>query len=111
VTTVLASLFGVGLTSLLTHDQLVDWGWRIPYIFGTLIGPAGLYVRAKIVETREFLEAEKPPTIPIKDLLPLHPIPVLLAFGISIISNSSLSWPTSRPMASSRCTCRHPPGL
>ena len=49
--TVIASLFGVALTSLLTHDQLVDWGWRLPYFFGMLIGPAGLYVRAKVVET------------------------------------------------------------
>jgi len=47
--TVLASLFGVGLTSLLSHDQLVGWGWRLPYFFGMLIGPAGLYVRAKVV--------------------------------------------------------------
>jgi MHS family proline/betaine transporter-like MFS transporter len=87
--TVLASLFGVALTSLLTHDQLVSWGWRIPYIFGMLIGPAGLYVRAKIVETPEFLEAEKPETLPIKDVLRRHPMSVLLALGIAIISNSS----------------------
>jgi MHS family proline/betaine transporter-like MFS transporter len=87
--TVIASLFGIGLTSLLTHDQLVDWGWRIPYFFGMLIGPAGLYVRAKVVETPEFIEAEKPKTMPIKDVLRRHPLPVLLALGISIISNSS----------------------
>src|SRR5580693_8895030 len=65
--TVLASLFGIGLTSSLTHDQLVDWGWRIPYFFGMLIGPAGLYVRAKIVETPDFIKADKPEAIPIKD--------------------------------------------
>jgi MHS family proline/betaine transporter-like MFS transporter len=87
--TVLASLFGLTLTSLLTHEQLVDWGWRIPYLFGMLIGPAGLYVRAKVVETPEFLEAEKPTTIPITDVLRRHPLPVLLALGISILSNSS----------------------
>src|SRR5437016_7609033 len=87
--TAIASLFGVTLTSLLSHDQLVDWGWRIPYFFGMLIGPAGLYIRSKIVETREFIEAEKPPTMPIADLLRRYPLPVLLALGISIISNSS----------------------
>src|SRR5580693_5076874 len=48
--TVLASLFGVSLTSWLSHDQLVSWGWRIPYIFGLLIGPAGLYVRSQVVD-------------------------------------------------------------
>jgi MHS family proline/betaine transporter-like MFS transporter len=87
--TALASLFGVALTSLLTHDQLVGWGWRIPYFFGMLIGPAGLYVRAKVVETAEFIEAEKPETMPIMDLLRRQPLPVLLSLGISIISNSS----------------------
>jgi MHS family proline/betaine transporter-like MFS transporter len=87
--TAMASLFGVALTSLLTHDQLVGWGWRIPYFFGMLIGPAGLYVRAKVVETAEFIEAKKPETMPITDLLRRHPLPVLLALGISIISNSS----------------------
>jgi MFS transporter, MHS family, proline/betaine transporter len=87
--TVLASLFGVLLTTLLTHRQLVDWGWRIPYIFGMLVGPAGLYIRAKVVDTPEFLEAEKPPTIPVADLLRRHPLPVLLGLGVSIISNSS----------------------
>jgi MHS family proline/betaine transporter-like MFS transporter len=87
--TVLASLFGLSLTTLLSHEQLVDWGWRIPYVFGMLIGPAGLYVRAKVVETPEFLEAEKPATMPISDVLRRHPLPVLLALGISIISNSS----------------------
>lgn len=87
--TALASLFGVTLTTLLSHQQLLDWGWRIPYVFGMLVGPAGLYIRAKLVETPEFLEAEKPPTIPIADLLRRHPIPVLLGLGISIISNSS----------------------
>ena len=89
IITLLASLFGVTLTSLLSHDQLVSWGWRIPYVFGMLIGPAGLYVRAKIVETSEFIEAEKPKTMPLKILLRRHPVPVLLGLGISIISNSA----------------------
>jgi MFS family permease len=87
--TVLASLFGVTLTTLLSHEQLVDWGWRIPYVFGMLVGPAGLYIRAKMVETPEFLEAEKPETIPIADLLRRYPLETLLALGISIISNAS----------------------
>ena len=87
--TVLASLFGVMLTTLISHQQLVDWGWRIPHFVGMLVGPAGLYLRAKMVETPEFAEAELPPTIPISDLLRRHPLPVLLALGISIISNSA----------------------
>ena len=86
---VIVSLFGVALTTLLTHQQLVDWGWRIPYVFGMLVGPAGLYIRSRIVETPDFVDAEKPETMPISDLLRRHPLPVLLALGVSIISNSS----------------------
>ncbi|HEV2099036.1 MAG TPA: MFS transporter [Stellaceae bacterium] len=87
--TALASLFGVVLTTLLTHQQLIDWGWRVPYFFGMLVGPAGLYIRSKIAETPEFVEAELPEAVPISDLLHRHPVPVLLSLGISIISNSS----------------------
>ena len=89
IISVIVSLFGLTLTTLLTHQQLIDWGWRIPYVFGLLVGPVGLYIRARMAETPEFLEAAKPPTVPIGELLHRHPISVLLAFGISIISNSS----------------------
>ena len=89
IVSVIVSLFGVTLTSLLTHQQLVEWGWRIPYVFGLLLGPVGLYIRSRMAETPEFLDATKPPTVPIGELLRRHPIPLLLALGISIISNSS----------------------
>src|SRR5437763_3991620 len=87
--TVLASLFGVTLATVLSHERRVEWGWRIPYVFGMLVGPAGLYIRSKLVETPEFLKAEKPETIPISDLLRRYPLEVVLALGISIISNAS----------------------
>ncbi len=87
--TALASLFGLGLTTLLTHDQLLSWGWRIPYFFGMLVGPAGLYIRSRLEETPEFLASEKVETIPFRELLSKHPLPVLLGIGFKIISNSS----------------------
>jgi MHS family proline/betaine transporter-like MFS transporter len=89
IISVIVALFGVTLTTLLTHEQLVDWGWRIPYVFGLLVGPAGLYIRSRMQETPEFLDAAKPQSMPIGDLLRRQPIPVLLALGASIISNSS----------------------
>jgi MHS family proline/betaine transporter-like MFS transporter len=89
IISIIVSLFGVTLTTLLTHQQLVDWGWRIPYVFGLLVGPAGLYIRSRMTETPEFLQAQKPETVPIGDLLRRHPLPVLLALGLSIVSNAS----------------------
>ena len=89
IISVIVALFGLALTTLLTHQQLVDWGWRIPYVFGLLVGPAGLYIRSRMVETPEFLGAIKPPAVPISELFHRHPMQVLLAVGASIISNSS----------------------
>jgi MHS family proline/betaine transporter-like MFS transporter len=89
IVSVIVSLFGVTLTTQLTHEQLIDWGWRIPYIFGLLVGPAGLYIRSRIEETPDFLEAQKSQRVSISDLLHRQPISVLLALGASIVSNSS----------------------
>jgi MFS transporter, MHS family, proline/betaine transporter len=88
LTALVASAFGVVLTSALAPDQLLDWGWRLPFFFGLLIGPVGLYIRSRMAETPEFTAAE-PAKTPIKTLLAEHPVPVLLAIGASIISNSS----------------------
>jgi MFS transporter, MHS family, proline/betaine transporter len=85
---VLASLFGVVLTTALTADQLNAWGWRIPYVFGLLIGPIGLYIRRHVDETPEFLAAEATST-PVRDVLGHQWGRVLLAIGIAVVSNSS----------------------
>src|SRR6266567_1166902 len=58
MTSIIASLFGLVLTSELSHQQLLDWGWRVPYVFGLLVGPAGLYIRSRMAETPEFLDAQ-----------------------------------------------------
>jgi MFS transporter, MHS family, proline/betaine transporter len=85
---VIVALFGIVLTTQLTHEQLVDWGWRVPYFFGLLVGPAGLYIRSRVSETPEYLNA-KTKTVPVRELLNRQPVQVLLALGASIISNSS----------------------
>lgn len=52
--TLLASAFGAVLTSALTQPQLESWGWRIPFLFGMLVGPIGLYIRRYMDETPAF---------------------------------------------------------
>ena len=89
IVSVFVALFGLAITTQLTHEQVLAWGWRLPYIFGLLIGPVGLYIRTRIAETPEFIEATKPPTMPISALLKEYPGATLLALGASVISNSS----------------------
>lgn len=50
----LAALIGAILTSVLTGDQLDAWGFRIPFVFGMIVGPVGLYIRRHVPETPEF---------------------------------------------------------
>jgi len=88
IISVIVALFGVVLTTTLTHDQLVDWGWRVPYVFGLLVGPAGLYIRSQMTETPQFLETE-PQHPPLRELLRRDPVSVVLALGVSIVSNAS----------------------
>jgi MHS family proline/betaine transporter-like MFS transporter len=49
----LASAFGFALNTYLTEDQLDSWGWRVPFFVGLLIGPVGLYIRARLAEPTE----------------------------------------------------------
>ena len=88
VTGLLASGFGLVLTSTLSPEQLVEWGWRVPFLFGILVGPVGHYIRRRLDETPEFVEI-KPTRTPVRDVLREHPIECLLAMGAAIISNSS----------------------
>ena len=48
----ISSFFGAGfgllLSSTLSEADLQNWGWRIPFLFGVLIGPVGLYIRNNI---------------------------------------------------------------
>ena len=54
LTTVLAASFGAILASALTNEQMDLWGWRIPFLFGLLIGPVAYYLRRSVDETEEF---------------------------------------------------------
>jgi MHS family proline/betaine transporter-like MFS transporter len=88
ITGFLASGFGLVLSSILSPEQLTDWGWRVPFLFGILVGPVGLYIRRRLDETPEYVEIE-PTRTPVRDALQAHPLEGLLAIGISAISNSS----------------------
>jgi MHS family proline/betaine transporter-like MFS transporter len=43
LSSVLAALFGFALSAMLSADQIASWGWRIPFLFGLLIGLWPLY--------------------------------------------------------------------
>ncbi|SOE71289.1 Predicted arabinose efflux permease, MFS family [Burkholderia sp. D7] len=45
------ALVATTLTRTLSHEALLSWGWRLPFLFGLLIGPLGFYLRRHIDDT------------------------------------------------------------
>jgi MFS transporter, MHS family, proline/betaine transporter len=86
--TLLASLFGALLTGFLTPPQLEGWGWRIPFLFGVLIGPIGLYIRRRMEETPEFEQAEKLAS-PVREVLATQKERVLIAIGSLVLTTTA----------------------
>jgi MHS family proline/betaine transporter-like MFS transporter len=81
----LASAFGVGLTSWMTPAEMQSWAWRIPFLFGILIGPVGIYIRS-------YLEDATPPPAdrlsPVREVFLRQKMRVLLGIGALAISTA-----------------------
>jgi len=79
MSSLLGAGFGALLTSILSTEALQSWGWRIPFLFGALIGPVGLYIRNRIDDATA-PPAEKHDT-PIRNVLVTQKFRVLLGVG------------------------------
>lgn len=58
VAVMFTALLGVGLTSFLSPEAMLEWGWRIPLLIGCLLVPLLFVMRNSLQETEEF-EARK----------------------------------------------------
>lgn len=75
-----ANGFFLILGAMLTNDQFLSWGWRIPFVASAVLVGLGLWIRLTLTETPDFIEAQKkapPPRIPIGELLRDHLRPTL----------------------------------
>jgi MHS family proline/betaine transporter-like MFS transporter len=82
----LASAFGVGLTSWMTPAEMQSWAWRIPFLFGILVGPVGIYIRNHLED------ATAPPAAkqesPVRQVLLHQKFRVTLGIGALAISTA-----------------------
>lgn len=65
---------------LLTPEQFLAWGWRIPFLLSIVLVAVGLWVRLKLTETPAFAAAlkEAPPAkAPLGELLRDYPLQTL----------------------------------
>lgn len=85
LTLVLATGVGVVLLGSLSTSQMESWGWRLPYLFGLVIGPVAYYVRRHVEETAEF-QATKASRSPLREALTDGRLRLLISFGAVILS-------------------------
>jgi MFS transporter, MHS family, proline/betaine transporter len=85
----LAALFGIGLTTSLSVPQLQSWGWRVPFLFGLLVGPIGMYIRRKVDETPEYLHSTHTRT-PVRELFATEKMGLVLGAGLVAVGTASV---------------------
>jgi MFS transporter, MHS family, proline/betaine transporter len=83
----LAALFGFGLISALSQPQLHSWGWRVPFLFGLMVGPVGMYIRRKVDESPEFLQTTHTRT-PIRETFATEKTGLMLGAGLVAVGTA-----------------------
>ncbi|MEV9269772.1 MFS transporter, partial [Klebsiella pneumoniae] len=81
ISLLLAAIFGAVLNNMLTPEQLASWGWRVPFIFGLLIAPAGIYIRRHLDEAPEFKESSEKTDAPLRDTFAHQKMRLLIGAG------------------------------
>lgn len=85
------------LTVNLTPHDLESWGWRLPFLFGILIGPVGWLIRSTVDESPEFIAyandiqrgTVKRVNTPLRAVFRDHARAVLGTLGVSIVGTVS----------------------
>lgn len=95
---IMGSGLGLILAANLSTADLNDWGWRIPFFIGILIGPIGLYIRRALPETLDKHEAHESGWAVLKALFRHHSPAIIL--GVMCIIGPTVSTYVSAYMTS-----------
>ena len=80
------------LSANLSPAALESWGWRVPFLFGILIGPVGWLIRSSVDESPEFAAHKKTSTVantPVRDVFRHHPRAMLSSFCLVVVGTVS----------------------
>jgi MHS family proline/betaine transporter-like MFS transporter len=56
--TLAGALVALGLSTQLSEEQLLSWGWRVPFLLAAPLGAIGLYVRLRLEDTPVYRELQ-----------------------------------------------------
>jgi MFS transporter, MHS family, shikimate and dehydroshikimate transport protein len=68
---VVANLIFLLMSVLVSHDQFLAWGWRVPFLFSIVLVAIGTYIRLRIAESPVFhamVQRQDTATVPIATL-------------------------------------------
>ncbi|OCG15460.1 MFS transporter [Gilliamella sp. App6-5] len=86
----LGSLVSTAMNKCLSAEQLIDWGWRIPFIIGGVFGLIAMYLRRWLKETPIFQEMQKRKQQELAKKIPV--ITVLTEYLPQTILSMLLTW-------------------
>ena len=107
---IMGTLCAAILNSELDKEQMIAWGWRIPFILGFLLAPIGLYLRSRVAESPAFdrtIARRAVASAPVRDTLTFYLRPVLAAFGLSVVGTVG-NYTYNIFLPSFASTARHP---
>jgi len=79
------------LVGMLAKDELLAWGWRVPFLLSLLLLGLGVYIRAKVSETPVFLaaNARRPPLkLPAIEAVRRNPRNFFVVVGARLAENA-----------------------
>lgn len=88
----LATGFMFILTSSMTDEQFMDWGWRVPFVSSVVLILVGYLIRRAVAESPVFTEMQerrRDSSAPLSQLLRSHKRPVILAALIFAGNNAA----------------------
>lgn len=81
---ILAS-FALFVVQFLPRDELLTWGWRVPFLLSFLLVLVGFVLRSRLEEPETFTRVKatgERAAVPLWDVLKEHRKPVALTFGV-----------------------------
>lgn len=83
------SLFVAGLTAILSDDQMLSWGWRVPFLLAGPMGLIGRYIRNRLEDApvfRELAKQEQTKSTPVLDMFKYHWWTLLRTIGAVLLN-------------------------
>jgi len=86
----LGSVFGWVVTSTMSNQAILDWGWRLPFLSGILLGIVGIYMRLQLEDTPKFRaikEHGERSKSPLVESLRTQWRGIIVVFGFNVIQS------------------------